>query len=183
MKGSARKLGQHWPILVVVMTLPFRILCVCMGNICRSPTAEVVLRQKLRESGLGDKVEVDSAATHGYHVGEISDSRIQRLASERGYDLSQHRARKIGWQDFDYFDLILAMDKRNLYNLQRNATEAQQGKIKLFMEYAQHFDEAEIPDPHTTLGERFEHVLALIEDASVGLVKNLKVTLNNRGEC
>ena len=162
------------------MKNPFRILCVCMGNICRSPTAEVVLRQKLKDGGLGDKVEVDSAATHGYHIGERTDSRSQRFALERGYDLSQHRARKIGWQDFEYFDLILAMDKSNLYNLQRSATEAQQGKIKLLMDYAMHFEEAEIPDPYTTLGERFEHVLEMIEDASVGLVDALKEELANK---
>ncbi|MDX9944492.1 MAG: low molecular weight protein-tyrosine-phosphatase, partial [Azonexus sp.] len=88
----------------------YRVLMVCMGNICRSPTAEVVLRNFIKINGLGDKVEVDSAGTHGYHVGEAPDPRTQRAALIRGYDMSQLRARKVAHQDLDYFDLILAMD-------------------------------------------------------------------------
>lgn len=155
------------------MKYPYRILCVCMGNVCRSPTAEAVLRKLIRDAHLEDRVEVASAGTHGYRVGEASDARSQRVAMAKGYDLSQIRAQKIGWQDLEDFDLILAMDKSNLYNLRRMATAGQQGKIRLLMEFAKRSGEAEIPDPYTTLGQSFEHVLELIEDAAQGVVRQL----------
>ncbi len=154
--------------------MSFRVLLVCMGNICRSPTAEVVLRQFIKNNNLGDKVEVDSAGTHGYHVGESPDSRTQRAAAARGYNLSQLRARKVARQDLDYFDLILAMDKSNLDNLKRMATEEQQERIKLFMEYARNFDDEEVPDPYYGLGHGFDLVLDMVEDASKGLVEAIK---------
>ena len=128
--------------------MTYRVLLVCMGNICRSPTAEGVLRCFIKNNNLGDKVEVDSAGTHGYHVGEAPDSRTQRAAAVRGYNLSQLRARKVARQDLDYFDLILAMDKSNLDNLRRLATPEQQERIKLFMDYARSFDDDEVPDPY-----------------------------------
>jgi protein-tyrosine phosphatase len=156
------------------MKAPFRILCVCMGNVCRSPTAEAVLRLLIEKNQLDDRIEVCSAGTHGYRVGEASDANSQRVAWAKGYDLSPIRARKIGWQDLEDFDLILAMDKSNLYKLRRMATEAQQGKIKLFMDYASHFNEDEVPDPYLTLGGRFERVLEMIEDAASGLIGELK---------
>lgn len=157
------------------MTL--RVLLVCMGNICRSPTAEVVLRQQIKNNNLGDKVEVDSAGTHGYHVGEAPDSRTQRAAALRGYNLSQLRARKVAHQDLDYFDLILAMDKTNLDNLRRMATPEQQAKLRLFMEYARHFDDDEVPDPYYGLGHGFDLVLDMVEDAAQGLVEVLRQEL------
>ncbi len=101
--------------------MSYSVLLVCMGNICRSPTAEVVLRKLIINNRLGNVVEVDSAGTHGYHVGEAPDARTQRAALMRGYNLSQLRARKVARQDLDYFDLILAMDKSNLDNLRRMA--------------------------------------------------------------
>jgi len=152
----------------------FRVLLVCMGNICRSPTAECVLRQYIKNNNLGDKVEVDSAGTHGYHVGEAPDSRTQRAASIRGYNLSQFRARKVARQDLDYFDLILAMDKSNLDNLQRMATPEQQERIKLFMQYAKNFEDDEVPDPYYGLGHGFDLVLDMVEDASQGLIEEMK---------
>lgn len=155
----------------------FRVLLVCMSNICRSPTAEVVLRQYIKNNNLGDKVEVDSAGTHGYHVGEAPDSRTQRAASIRGYNLSQLRARKVARQDLDYFDLILAMDKSNLDNLQRMATPEQQERIKLFMRYAKHFEDEEVPDPYYGLGHGFDLVLDMVEDASQGLIEEIKQKL------
>ena len=151
-----------------------RILLVCMGNICRSPTAEGVLRQFIRQHGLGDKVEVDSAGTHGYHVGEAPDSRTQRAAAARGYDLSQLRARKVARQDLDYFDLILAMDKSNLDNLMRLADPEQRKRIRLFMDYARNFDDKEVPDPYYGLGHGFDLVLDMVEDASLGLIDEIK---------
>ncbi|HSG21479.1 MAG TPA: low molecular weight protein-tyrosine-phosphatase [Azonexus sp.] len=152
----------------------FRVLLVCMGNICRSPTAEGVLRQYIKINNLADKVEVDSAGTHGYHVGEAPDSRTQRAASIRGYNLSQLRARKVARQDLDYFDLILAMDKSNLDNLQRMATPEQQERIKLFMPYAKNFEDDEVPDPYYGLGHGFDLVLDMVEDASQGLIEEIK---------
>lgn len=157
--------------------MSYRVLLVCMGNICRSPTAEGVLRHFIKINGLGDKVEVDSAGTHGYHVGEAPDQRTQRAASARGYNLSQLRARKVARQDLDYFDLILAMDKSNLDNLQRMAMPEQQGKIKLFMDFAHNFDDDEVPDPYYGLGHGFDLVLDMVEDASQGLIENIRKQL------
>ncbi len=155
--------------------MAIRVLMVCMGNICRSPTAEGVLRQFIKNNNLGDKVEVDSAGTHGYHVGEAPDSRTQRAAAIRGYNLSQQRARKVAYQDLDYFDLILAMDKTNLDNLRRMASPEQQQKIRLFMDYAKNFDDDEVPDPYYGLGHGFDLVLDMVEDAAQGLVDFLKI--------
>lgn len=155
----------------------YRVLFVCMGNICRSPTAEGVLRQFIRQNNLGDKVEVDSAGTHGYHVGEAPDSRTQRAAVVRGYNLSQLRARKVARQDLDYFDLVLAMDKNNLDNLQRLASPEQQEKIKLFMDFSKNFDDNEVPDPYYGLGHGFDLVLDMVEDAAQGLIEDIKEKL------
>lgn len=154
--------------------MSYRVLLVCMGNICRSPTAEGVLRQFIRTNNLGDTVEVDSAGTHGYHVGEAPDARTQRAALARGYNLSQLRARKVAPQDLDYFDLILAMDRSNLDNLQRMAMPEQQEKIRLFMDYARNFEDEEVPDPYYGLGHGFDLVLDMIEDAAQGLVNEIK---------
>jgi protein-tyrosine phosphatase len=157
--------------------MSFRVLMVCMGNICRSPTAEGVVRQYIKNNRLGDVVEVDSAGTHGYHVGEAPDSRTQRAASARGYNLSQLRARKVARQDLDYFDLILARDKSNLDNLRRMAPPEAQERIRLFMDYAKNFDDDEVPDPYYGLGHGFDLVLDMIEDGAQGLVEDLKKRL------
>lgn len=151
-----------------------------MGNICRSPTAEVVFRHFIATNGLNDNVEADSAGTHRYHVGETADSRTMRAAALRGYDLSQHRARKVAYQDLDYFDLILAMDKSNLDNLRRMASSGQQAKINLFMDYSAHFEDDEVPDPFYGLGHTFDLVLDMIEDASKGLVAEIKKTIRGK---
>ncbi len=155
----------------------YRVLLVCMGNICRSPTAEVVLRQMIKNNKLGHIVEVDSAGTHGYHVGEAPDSRTQRAALVRGYNLSQLRARKVARQDIDYFDLILAMDKSNLDNLRRMAPPEAHERIKLFMDYAKNFEDDEVPDPYYGLGHGFDLVLDMVEDASQGLVEDIRKQL------
>ena len=148
-----------------------------MGNICRSPTAEGVVRYFIKYNDLGGVVEVDSAGTHGYHVGEAPDGRTQRAASVRGYNLSQMRARKVARQDLDYFDLILAMDKSNLDNLRRMAPPEEKGKLRLFMDYSKSFDDDEVPDPYYGLGHGFDLVLDMVEDAARGLVDELKVKL------
>ena len=156
----------------------YRVLLVCMGNICRSPTAEGVLRKYIKNNNLGDLVEVDSAGTHGYHVGEPPDPRTQRAALARGYNLSELRARKVAMQDIDYFDLILAMDKSNLDNLRRLAPPDAHERIKLFMDFSRNFDDDEVPDPYYGLGHGFDLVLDMIEDAAQGVVDELKPKLN-----
>lgn len=156
----------------------FRVLLVCMGNICRSPTAEGVLRNFIKINKLGANIEVDSAGTHGYHVGEPPDTRTQRAASLRGYNLSQLRARKVARQDLDYFDLILAMDKSNLDNLKRMAMPEQIDKLGLFMDYSKNFDDDEVPDPYYGLGHGFDLVLDMVEDASKGLIEDIKKKLD-----
>ena len=151
-----------------------KVLFVCMGNICRSPTAEGVFRHYLRQHQLEDRVQVDSAGTHGYHIGESPDPRTQRAAAERGYDLSDLRARKVAPDDMEYFDLILAMDRRNLDVLRSLCPPERQHRLKLFMHYARNFDEDEVPDPYYGLGYGFDQVLDMVEDASQGLIESLK---------
>ena len=124
------------------------VLFVCMGNICRSPTAEGVFRHLLRENKLEDLVDVDSAGTHGYHVGEAPDQRTQRAAARRGYDLSGIRARKVAPQDLEYFDLILAMDRNSLEALLIVCLPDRAERLGLFMDYSKIFDDDEVPDPY-----------------------------------
>ena len=147
-----------------------RILVVCMGNICRSPTAEGVLRQRLAKHGLVDRVEVDSAGTGGWHAGQAPDSRAQRHARLRGYDLSKMRARRVIEADFDRFDLLLAMDKDNLADLARLKPAGSNAELRLFAA-------DEVPDPYHGPAAGFENVLDLIETASDALVVELRARL------
>lgn len=151
-----------------------KVLMVCMGNICRSPTAEGVLRHKLRQAGLDELVLVDSAGTSTYHVGEPPDHRSVRHALRRGYDLSQLRARKVCDGDFEEFDLILAMDADNFALLEEQCPPHHQGKIRRLTEYASRHDSPVVPDPYYSGADGFERVLDLIEDACEGLVAQLK---------
>lgn len=151
-----------------------RILFVCMGNICRSPTAEGVARRTLQDVGMDRTIEVDSAGTHAYHVGEAPDPRAQRAAKRRGIDISRLRARRVEAEDFDAFDLILAMDQDNLENLRSICPPYHHGKLELFMRYARRFDVGEVPDPYYG-GERgFDLVLDMVEDAAQGLLESLR---------
>ncbi len=147
-----------------------RVLFVCMGNICRSPTAEAVFGHKLQERKLAHRVEVDSAGTHGYHVGESPDQRTQQAAAKRGYDLSGIRARKVAAQDMEYFDLILAMDRKSLESLHLICPPGQSHRLGLFMDFAKVFDDKEVPDPYYGLGQGFDLVLDMVEDATNGLM-------------
>lgn len=148
-----------------------RILFFCMGNICRSPTAEGVMRAKLAAAGLG--VEVDSAGTHGYHAGEPPDERSQAHARRRGYDLSPLRARQLLAEDFDRFDLVLAMDDDNLARARRLCPPAQRERLGLLMDYAPHTGRAHVPDPYYGGAAGFEEVLDLVEAACDGLIAEL----------
>lgn len=148
-----------------------------MGNICRSPTAEGVLRAKLIEAGLDGVVELDSAGTHDYHVGRPSDARSQRHALRRGYDLSALRARQVVAGDFARFDLVLAMDHANLAALRRLHPEVDDARLRLLMSFARRHRVDEVPDPYYGEGDGFERVLDYVEDACDGLVAMLRQRL------
>ncbi len=152
-----------------------RVLMVCMGNICRSPTAEGVLRAKLQAAGLQRWVEVDSAGTHGFHVREAPDPRAQRHAAKRGYDLSALRARRVVAEDFERFDHVLAMDGDNLAFLRELAPPGSPARLDLLLSYARSTAAPrDVPDPYYGAAEGFERVLDLVEDACDGLVDHLR---------
>jgi protein-tyrosine phosphatase len=150
------------------------VLMVCLGNICRSPTAEAVLRTKLDAAGIGGRVRVDSAGTYAGHAGEPPDERAQGHARRRGYAMSAQRARGLSREDFERFDLILAMDRQNLADLERRCPTAARAKLALLMAYGMgHRRQAEVPDPYSGGAAGFESVLDLVEDACDGLVAEL----------
>jgi protein-tyrosine phosphatase len=150
-----------------------RVLFVCLGNICRSPTAEGVLRHQLKAAGLDGRIEVASAGTGDWHVGKAPDVRTRRAAQLRGYDLSQQRAQQVSAADFDRYDLILAMDKSNLGNLKAMQPATAKAELDLFL---RRFDAPvdEVPDPYYGGEQGFERVLDLIEQACSALVIELK---------
>jgi protein-tyrosine phosphatase len=153
------------------------ILFVCMGNICRSPTAEGVFRKRVQDAGLSDTIHIDSAGTQAYHVGEPPDARSQQFAAKRGYDLSALRARKVNTDDFIKFDYLLAMDHDNLGRLQEACPAAHAHKLVLFMDYARMHDARIVPDPYYGSGAGFDLVLDYVEDASDGLIEVLRKEL------
>jgi len=148
----------------------FKILLVCSGNICRSPTAAAVVAAKLDDAGMSPKVRIDSAGTHAYHIGEAPDSRAQRTAQKRGYDLSNMRARQVRKEDFSQYDLILAMDWEIHAQLQQTAPRPTHHKIRLLMSFATEHESAVVPDPYYGGQEGFDLALDYIEDAAVNLV-------------
>lgn len=149
------------------------MLFVCMGNICRSPTAEGAFRKQVEQAGLAAAFEIDSAGTLGYHAGEAPDRRSQQAARARDMDLSELRARRVVASDFERFDVILAMDRANLTDLERACPEAHRHKLRLFLSCAPHLDEDEVPDPYYGGPEGFERVLDLVEAAAAGLLTEL----------
>jgi protein-tyrosine phosphatase len=151
-----------------------RILFVCLGNICRSPTAEVVFRAVASREAPDIVFEVDSAGTAGYHVGELPDRRTRQAAARRGYDLSALRARVVEPRDFEYFDLILAMDRENLRALERRAPPQAHDRLRLFLDFAPQTGISEVPDPYYGGPNGFEDVLDLIEAAARGLLEHLR---------
>ena len=154
---------------------PVRVLMVCMGNICRSPTAHGVLEKMVADAGLQQRIQVDSAGTHSYHVGQPPDLRSQQHARRRGYELSGQRARQLTAQDFEDFYLVLVMDGNNESAARRLASPAQQQRLRRLTDYCQGFADTEVPDPYYG-GERgFEHVLDLVEDACAHLLHSLRV--------
>jgi protein-tyrosine phosphatase len=148
-----------------------RILFVCMGNICRSPTAEGVVRLLAERAGMSSLIEVDSAGTHASHEGELPDQRARKAAASRGYNLSGMRARSVKEQDFSRFDRILAMDRQNFSALSRYCPSEHLAKLGLFLDYAEGLALDEVPDPYYGGPEGFERVLDLCEQAAKGLIE------------
>lgn len=154
-----------------------RILFVCLGNICRSPTAEAVFRAIAAREAPELAIEVDSAGTAGYHIGEPPDLRTRQAANRRGYDMSLLRARIVEPRDFEEFDLILAMDRENLNVLSHRAPAHARDRLRLFLEFAPDATVREVPDPYYGGPNGFEEVLDLVEAATQGLLQHLRQRL------
>jgi protein-tyrosine phosphatase len=151
-----------------------RVLFVCMGNICRSPTAEAVARQMAKNGNLGEWLEFDSAGTHGYHIGEPPDRRAIAAGAKRGYDLAKLRARKVDVADFSCFDLVLAMDDANVGFLTEMCPQEHRHRLQRLLDFAPISSVREVPDPYYGNPEGFDRVIDLIEEGVTGLLSKLK---------
>lgn len=147
---------------------------VCMGNICRSPMAHGYFEHLVRQAGLEQQIQVDSAGTHAYHVGNPPDTRALQTAQRRGIDLSAQRARKALREDFHTFDYVLAMDRDNHALLAELCPEGQEHKLRLFLEFAPQLGEREVPDPYYGGAEGFERVFDMVEAAAQGLLAEIR---------
>ncbi|WP_097461206.1 low molecular weight protein-tyrosine-phosphatase [Mangrovitalea sediminis] len=150
------------------------VLFVCLGNICRSPTAHGVFEKMVQDAGLQDRIRIDSAGTGAWHVGESPDKRATAAAAQRGYRLDHLRARQATAGDFSRFDYVLAMDRSNYGDLESIRQEGSSARLQLFLEYAARFDEREVPDPYYGGADGFDHVLDLVEDAAAGLLSHIR---------
>lgn len=153
------------------------VLFVCMGNICRSPTADAVFKHHVKTAGLEHRFLIDSAGTHAYHIGNPPDQRSQRAALQRGYTMDDLRARKVAPEDFSRFDYILAMDQRNMEELQQNCPAQYVNRLSFFLQYSDYWQtHQEVPDPYFGGSYGFERVLDMVENASEGLLKHILAT-------
>ena len=152
-----------------------KVLFVCMGNICRSPTAEGVFAAQVASQNIDHLIEVDSAGTHAYHVGEEPDTRAQKTALKRGIDLSGLKARRVTEADFEYFDYVLAMDRDNYRGLETICPPGSEYKLHLFLSFAPNLEHEEVPDPYYGGSMGFERVLDMIEEASEGLLQEIQL--------
>lgn len=150
------------------------VLFVCLGNICRSPTAHAVFRKLVEDEGLASEIEIDSAGTAAYHVGKHPDTRSMEVARQRGIEMMDLRARKVDFGDFYQYDYVLAMDDENYYNLKEMALPEHHEKIQMFLDYSAEFDETEVPDPYYGGQQGFNHVFDLVTSASNGLLQHIK---------
>ncbi|MDR2231718.1 MAG: low molecular weight phosphotyrosine protein phosphatase [Tannerella sp.] len=151
-----------------------RILFVCLGNICRSPAAEGILKQKVLEKGLEANFHIDSAGTYGYHTGELPDVRMRRHASQRGYQLTS-LARRVTYKDFEQFDVIIGMDDDNIRTLKNIAPNVEsQLKIRRLTDFCRHHGDDCVPDPYYGGAAGFEHVIDLLEDACEGIIQRFR---------
>lgn len=151
-----------------------KVLFVCMGNICRSPTAQGVFERLVQSQGLAERILIDSAGTHAYHIGNPPDKRSQAAAKNRGLDLSGQRARKVTVADIEEFDYVLVMDRTNLEDLHDLVAASQRERVRLFMTFAEHWNVDEVPDPYYGGDSGFERVLDMVEDAAVGLLDHIR---------
>lgn len=150
------------------------VLFVCMGNICRSPLAHGLFEDLVNKEGFSDRIKVDSAGTHAYHVGEPPDPRSVQTAQRHGIDLSTQRARRVALHDFEKFDFILAMDRDNYRILINSAPAEHQHKIRLFLEFAPQRSEEEVPDPYYGGPDGFDRVYEMVEAAASGLMADIR---------
>ena len=150
------------------------VLFICMGNICRSPTAEGVFRHLVQQEGHDNWITTDSAGTHAYHIGEQPDRRAQQTARSRGIDLSDLRGRKAIKSDFEVFDYVLAMDDDNYQILESMCPSGFEDKLSLFLDFSKDYSETQVPDPYYGGDQGFEHVFDLVESASLGLLEDIK---------
>jgi len=150
-----------------------KVLFVCMGNICRSPTAEGIFRQIVNSAELADKIAIDSAGTHSYHIGKQPDKRAQAASLKRGINLSKLRGRQVESADFEKFDYVIAMDNSNHADLTQVAGGSAEN-LFMFLSFSENFNENEVPDPYYGGEQGFEHVLDLVEDASRGLLAHIQ---------
>ncbi len=153
-----------------------RVLFVCLGNICRSPTAEGMFRALVACEGLAEKIAIDSAGTGAWHVGDAPDRRMQAAAGRRGVDLSTLRARQATAGDFDHFDYVLAMDAQNHRDLKNICPRGQEDRLHLFLDFAPETRRSDVPDPYYGGPQGFEEVLDLVEAASRGLLVHIRET-------
>ncbi|MDL2214792.1 low molecular weight phosphotyrosine protein phosphatase [Dysgonomonas sp. OttesenSCG-928-M03] len=155
----------------------YKVLFVCLGNICRSPAAEGIMKEIVYNKGLQNKIEIDSAGTAGYHIGELPDPRMRQHGAKRGYNFNSH-SRKFSVNDFDNFDIILAMDDSNYHNIMRLTPDMDsQAKVHRMVEFSQKFGHDHIPDPYYSGADGFELVLDLLEDACDGLMVDIEKNL------
>lgn len=156
------------------------VLFVCMGNICRSPTANAVFNHHVKSAGVEHLFNIDSAGTHAYHINEPPDRRSQQAALKRGYNMRDLRARRVVPADFSRFQYILAMDRHNLEELQQSCPSQYTNRLAMFLQYSKQWDtHQEIPDPYYGGNHGFERVLDLVENASQGLLKHIMGNLRN----
>lgn len=150
------------------------VLFVCMGNICRSPTAQGVFERLVEQHALGEHIRIDSAGTHAYHVGEGPDPRASEAALRRGIDLSRQRARRVSSGDFFEFDYVLAMDSSNYEDLRAICPPDEEARLRLFLEFAGELGESDVPDPYYGGATGFERVLDMVEEAAEGLLNDIR---------
>lgn len=151
-----------------------KVLFVCMGNICRSPTAHALFRQLVEDEGLEQAIKIDSAGTHAYHVGEAPDRRSAAKALSMGIDMSDLRARQAVPEDFYEFDYVLAMDADNYANLQAICPAGYESRLGMFLDFAKEYSTNEVPDPYYGGASGFDHVFDLVDSGSRGLLEDIR---------